>query len=309
MAQRGVMANIFWTIFILGACMYGAICLYLFFAQAKLIYYPNVPSRKLTANPGDAGLHYESVTLSTSDHVKLHGWFIPAQDEKGFLLFFHGNAGNISHRLDSLKIFHDLGLSVLIIDYRGYGLSQGSVSEHGTYLDAEAAWSYLTESRKIPAQEIVVFGRSLGAAVAANIAARNTPGALILESAFTSIPDMGAKLYPFFPVRVLSRFKYDTKKALQSVSCPVLIIHSRDDMIIPFDNGLQLYKSSSEPKRFLEIHGDHNGGFLESGKVYTDNIREFIAANLAAPELRKEEPAKDDGETTLLRSGVLVEGE
>ena len=180
--------------------MYGFICLYLFFVQARLIYYPNIPSRKLTASPSDIGLDYESVTLNTSDHVTLHGWFVPAPDRRGCLLFFHGNAGNISHRLDSLKIFHDLGLSVLIIDYRGYGKSQGSISEHGTYLDADAAWSYLTESRRIPAQEIVVFGRSLGAAVAANIASRKTPGALILESAFTSIPDMAAKLYPFLPV-------------------------------------------------------------------------------------------------------------
>jgi len=98
---------------------------------------------------------------------------------------------------------------------------------------------------------------------------------------------MGAKLYPFFPVRVLSRFKYDTRKSLQAVSCPVLIIHSRDDMTIPFDNGLQLYESSREPKQFLEIRGDHNGGFLESGKFYTDNIREFIAANFAAPDQGK----------------------
>jgi len=281
------MSNIFWTISILAAGMYGALCFYLFLVQDRLIYYPNVPSRELTASPADIGLHYKSVTLSTSDNVKLHGWFIPASAEKGTLLFFHGNAGNISHRLDSLKIFHDLGLAVLIIDYRGYGLSQGSISEQGTYLDAEAAWSYLTESRKIPAQEIVVFGRSLGAAVAANIASRKSPGVLILESAFTSIADMGAKLYPFFPVRFLSRFKYDTRKALRSVSCPVLIIHSRDDMTIPLDNGIKLYESLKEPKQFLEIRGDHNGGFLESGKVYADNIREFIAANLAAPEESK----------------------
>jgi fermentation-respiration switch protein FrsA (DUF1100 family) len=282
-----MMSNIFWTILILAAGMYGALCFYLFLVQDRLIYYPNVPSRELTASPADIGLHYKSVTLSTSDNIKLHGWFIPASAEKGTLLFFHGNAGNISHRLDSLKIFHDLGLAVLIIDYRGYGLSQGSISEQGTYLDAEAAWSYLTESRKIPAQEIVVFGRSLGAAVAANIASRKSPGVLILESAFTSIADMGAKLYPFFPVRFLSRFKYDTRKALRSVSCPVLIIHSRDDMTIPLDNGIKLYESLKGPKQFLEIRGDHNGGFLESGKVYADSIREFIAANLAAPEESK----------------------
>jgi fermentation-respiration switch protein FrsA (DUF1100 family) len=260
--------------------MYGALCLYLFLMQAKLLYYPNIPSRELTASPADINLDYKTVTLSTSDDVKLHGWFIPATNERGALLFFHGNAGNISHRLDSLKIFHDLGLSTLIIDYRGYGHSQGSISEHGNYLDAEAAWSYLTEARKIPAQEIVVFGRSLGAAVGAYIAAKQKPAALILESAFTSVPDMAARLYPFFPVRLLSRFHYNTEKSLLSVSCPVLIIHSPDDEIIPYENGRQLYKSAREPKSFLEIRGDHNQGFLMSGQVYRDGLREFIAASL-----------------------------
>ena len=142
------MSNIIWSITILAGGMYGALCLYLFLMQAKLLYYPNIPSRELTGNPADINLDYETITLRTSDNVNLHGWFIPAAHERrGTLLFFHGNAGNISHRLTSLKIFHDLGLSTLIIDYRGYGRSQGSISEHGTYLDAEAAWRYLIESK------------------------------------------------------------------------------------------------------------------------------------------------------------------
>jgi pimeloyl-ACP methyl ester carboxylesterase len=181
-----------WSALILAAVIYGAFCLVLFLTQAKLIFYPDIPSRQLAASPADIGLAYESVTLTTSDDVRIHGWFVPAPGAKGTLLFFHGNAGNISHRLDSLQIFHDLGLSCLIIDYRGYGRSEGAVSEQGTYLDAEAAWNYLAETRKIPAREIIVFGRSLGAAIAAYTASRHRPGALILESAFTSVPDMGA---------------------------------------------------------------------------------------------------------------------
>ena len=274
------MANIIWPVTILAAGMYGALCLYLFLMQAKLIYYPNIPSRNLTASPKDIGLAYESVSMVTSDGVMIHGWFVPAQQERGTLLFFHGNAGNISHRLDSIKIFHALGLSTLIIDYRGYGRSLGAISEQGTYLDAEAAWSYLTGTRNIAARQIVVFGRSLGAAIAAYIAAEQKPGGLILESAFTSVPDMAARMYPVFPVRLLSKFQYNTEKFLHSVSSPVLIIHSPDDEIIPYENGQKLFNSAREPKEFLKIQGGHNEGFLASGRAYGDGISNFIDASL-----------------------------
>ena len=273
------MPGIIGTFVFIIVAVYGSVCLYLFLMQGRMIFYP---TRKLQASPADIGLDYESVTLSTSDNVTLHGWFIPAPEARGTLLFFHGNAGNISHRLDSLKIFHNLGLATFIIDYRGYGRSQGSISEQGTYLDGEAAWGYLTHTRKIPAQQIIVFGRSLGAAIAAHVAAGHEPGGLILESALTSVPDMGVQLYPFMPVRLLSRFNYDTRKALFSVSCPVLIIHSPHDDIIPFEHGLRLYESARGAKSFLEIRGDHNEGFMMSGEVYTDGMREFIAASLAA---------------------------
>jgi len=287
------MLHIIWSITILAAGMYGALCLYLFFMQAKLLYYPDIPSRKLTASPRDIGLEYESISITTGDGTEIHGWFVPAQKERGTLLFFHGNAGNISHRLDSLKIFHDLGLATLIIDYRGYGRSQGAISEQGTYLDAEAAWNYLTNTRNIPARQIIVFGRSLGAAIAAYIAAGQKPAALILESAFTSVPDMAARLYPVFPVRLLSRFQYNAKKLLASVSCPVLIIHSPDDEIIPYDNAQELYDSAREPKTFLEIHGGHNEGFLVSGRRYIDGINSFIEASLSVPaENRKKSGAE-----------------
>ena len=271
--------------------MYGALCLYLYFMQAKLLYYPDIPSRDLTASPKDIGLEYESVSITTSDGVTIHGWFVPAQQGRGTILFFHGNAGNISHRLDSLKIFHDLGLSTLIIDYRGYGRSPGSISEQGTYRDAEAAWNHLTRTRRIPAGEIVVFGRSLGAAVGAHIAARQKPAALILESAFTSVPDMAARLYPVFPVRMLSRYQYNTVKSLLSVTSPVLIIHSPDDEIIPYDNGQILYNSAREPKHFLEIRGGHNEGFLASGRTYRDGIRSFIESSLSVPGQERKKAA------------------
>jgi len=272
-AERGEMLGIIGTALFIVVAVYGSFCLYLFLMQSRMIFYP---TGKHVASPADMGFAYESVSLTTSDQVKLHGWFIPVKDERGTVLFFHGNAGNISHRLDSLKIFHDLNLATLIIDYRGYGSSEGSISEQGTYRDGEAAWNYLTEIKKIPAGKIIIFGRSLGAAIAAYVAARNKPGGLILESAFTSVEDMGASMYPYMPIRLLSRYDYDTKKTLPAVSCPVMIIHSPYDELINFENGLKLYEIARPPKEMLKIRGGHNDGFLVSGKNYVAGIDRFI---------------------------------
>lgn len=274
-----------WSWLSLLAGVYVALMLAVLVFQPHLVYYPNLPSREIAATPERIGLSYESVKLITADGVNLDGWFVPARAEtigagpvsaRGVVLFFHGNAGNISHRLDSLKIFNDLGMATFIFDYRGYGRSQGTSSEAGTYADAEAAWRYLTEQRRIPAAQIVYFGRSLGAAVAAHLAMRHTPKALILESAFTSVPDLAAELYPFLPARWLARFDYDAESYLQSVSCPVLIVHSRDDEIIPFSHGQKLYAAAREPKRFLELRGGHNDGFLLSGRTYVDGLDAFL---------------------------------
>lgn len=268
----------FVPLFALGGAVYMLLCAYLFFMQSRMLYYPNLPSRKLRTTPAAIGLDYEPVTLTADDRVRLHGWFVPAEKQRAVLLFFHGNAGNISHRLDSLRIFHELGLSVLIFDYRGYGQSEGRPSEQGTYLDAEAAWRHLTVDRGIHPGNIVLFGRSLGGAVAAHQAAMDTPAGLILESVFTSVPDLAASYYRFIPVRLLSRFRYDTLAAVRMASCPVLIIHSPNDDIISYENGQRLYEAAEEPKTFLAIRGSHNEGFLASGSLYMNGLDVFIAS-------------------------------
>jgi fermentation-respiration switch protein FrsA (DUF1100 family) len=259
---------------------YVGIAVALFFAQSRLVHLPEIPGRTLTATPQTAGIDYQSVDIITADDVKLHGWFVTAEPARATLLFFHGNAGNISHRIDSLRIFHDLGLSTLIIDYRGYGQSEGKPSEQGLYADSEAAWRYLMSERGIPPRQIIIFGRSLGGAVAAWLAARHQPRMLILESTFTSAPDMAAELYPFLPTHLLTRLQYDTRSNLERVSCPVLIVHSRDDEIIPFQHGQRLYDTAREPKRLLEIRGDHNMGFLLDQVRYEAELAAFLEEHL-----------------------------
>jgi len=270
----------FLTLFIAAAGFYGLLALMLFLFQDRMVFLANLPGRALTATPQDAGFEYEDVTLETSDGVKLHGWYIPAAQASGVVLFLHGNAGNISHRLDSIAIFHELGLDTLIIDYRGYGRSEGKPSERGTYLDAEAAWHYLVNNRGVAAERIIVFGRSLGGAVAAWLANQYKPAALIIESSFSSALDMARKLYPFMPVRLITRLEYPVSEFVSGLRCPLLVIHSRDDEIIPFAMAEANYDSAAEPKSLLEIWGDHNNGFLLSRDRYLPGLNEFIQKNL-----------------------------
>jgi len=215
------------------------LCLLVYLFQDRLIYFP---SKRLLVTPADVGMSYEEVQIETADQLRLKGWYIKAEQPRATLLFFHGNAGNISHRLESIDIFLKLNLSVLIIDYRGYGHSQGKPSEYGFYQDALAAWDYLIRQGHSP-NEIILFGRSLGAAVAAYLGSKKKPAAIILESAFTSATDMARKYYPYLPVRWLLRVRYPIQEYVSAFESPVLIIHSPDDDIVPFVYARRLLES------------------------------------------------------------------
>lgn len=278
MMEKPETMNTVVSIVIMVAAVYAVILLALFFLQSRLIFFPEIPSRSLGPGPDAIGLAYENINLTTEDGIRLHAWFVPSPEPRGVVLFFHGNAGNISHRLDSLEIFNELGFSTLIFDYRGYGESEGKVTEPGTYRDAEAAWRYLIEQRGFAASQIVLFGRSLGAAVAAYLASHRDPAALIMESGFVSVPELAARLYPWLPARKLARFRYAAGDYLKAVSCPVLIAHSRDDEIIPYEQALALFEHAAEPKQLLTFRGGHNDGFLVSGRNYRDGIGSFLSS-------------------------------
>ncbi len=241
--------------------------------QSDYIYFPE---SLYLVDPSFLGLEFEEIVFETEDRIKLFGWYMPSQSTDSILLYCHGNAGNISHRLDTIKIFYDLGISVFIFDYRGYGKSEGQPTEHGTYEDAIAAWNYLTETRLVDPARVIIFGRSLGGSIAAWLAQDKLPAGLILESTFTSLADIAAKLYPYLPVRMLLLYSYNTFEYLSQVQCPVLIIHSRDDEIIPYEHAESLFDVTNEPKQFLEIIGSHNEGFITSGERYREGIESFI---------------------------------
>ena len=264
---------------------YGLLIAVVYLMQGRMLYLPGVPGRTLTMTPIDVGMDYQDVSIETADGVTLHGWFIVGRSSQ-VLLFFHGNAGNISHRLDSIRQFQKLGLSVLIIDYRGYGQSGGRTTERGIYCDAEAAWRYLTESRGISTSDIVIFGRSLGASAASWLAAQHQPLALIVESSFTSVPDIAQELYPWLPARWLSRFSHATRDYVRDVRCPVLVTHSRDDEIIPFNHGEAIFASANEPRTLLVLRGAHNDAFLQDEPAYIEGVRTFLTG-LSAPALQR----------------------
>ena len=255
---------------------------FVYLMQERLVFLSHLPGRALETTPAAIGLDYADVALETSDGVSLHGWHVVAPDTTGTVLFLHGNAGNISHRLDSIAVFVELGLDVLIIDYRGYGQSEGSTSEQGAYRDAAAAWQYLTRERGIAPREIAIFGRSLGGAIAAQLGATEESGALIIESSFTSAADMAAKLYPFLPVRRLLKFEFPVIEHVAVAKAPVLIVHSRDDETIPFAMGQALYEAAPQPKSFLELDGGHNTAFLLSRERYIDGLRRFLVDHMPA---------------------------
>jgi len=261
-------------VLVVAAC-YGLLVAVMYTMQSRMLYLTDVPERVLTMTPADVGMDYQDVSIETTDRVTLHGWFILGRSSR-VLLFFHGNAGNISHRLDSIRQFHDLGLSVLIIDYRGYGQSEGRTTERGIYRDADAAWRYLIEDRGAVASDIIIFGRSLGASVASRLAAQHQPLALVVESSFTSVPDIAQDLYPWLPVRWLSRLNHATRDYIKEVRCPVLVVHSRDDEIVPFHHAETIFASANEPRTLLAIRGTHNDAFLRDERTYTQGLRTFL---------------------------------
>jgi len=245
----------------------------LYIMQPKFLY---SPVREINFTPGDLGLDFEEVVFKSADGLQLSGWYVPAENSEGprlagtqfTVLFCHGNGGNIFHRLDSINIFQNLGLNCFIFDYRGYGNSKGKPSEAGTYLDAEAACDWLIKKKKISADNIIIFGRSLGGSIAAQLASKVKTRALVVEGTFTSYVDIGKKFYPYMPVRWFARFSYRTIDYIKNVHCPVMFIYSRNDEVVPFEFGLELYEAANEPKEFVEIFGSHNDGFLVSGEVY-----------------------------------------
>ncbi|MBI5431994.1 MAG: alpha/beta hydrolase [Planctomycetes bacterium] len=253
--------------------LYLAICAVAWSLEKKLVYFPG-PAPSTT--PRELGFEQQDVRVRTQDGLQLSAWFLPARAPRFAILVCHGNAGSIQDRIPKAEALLTYGASVLLFDYRGYGASEGDPDEPGTYRDAEAAYDAL--SALVPTLPIVVYGESLGGAVAIELARHRGVAALLLESTFTSLPDVGACAYPWLPVRWLASLRYDSLAKLPALECPILIAHSRDDEVVPYTQGEALYAAAREPKVFVETHGDHNAGGLLLDPAHEGVLADFLAS-------------------------------
>ena len=270
----------------LSAARVLAVVIVLYVSVGLLAKFTNVinhfiyfPERDIFQDPSDFGLEFEDVYLTTSDGVRIHGWFVPGSGGPT-LVWFHGNGGNISHRVDNIAgLNRRLGVSILIIDYRGYGLSEGSPTEQGTYLDAEAAVAHALSRPDVDPERVVLFGRSLGCAVAAEMAVRHDAYAVVLESPFTSVLAMARQAYPFLPgVGLLVGDMYDTLDKVARIDAPIMVLHGDSDEIVPFEMGREVFEAAPEPKRFYIIRGaGHNDTYAAGGASYLDALGSFLA--------------------------------
>lgn len=259
--------------------MYGMIVVAVAFpaTQRWLMFQPSLGGQYPEHTPADFGMAFEDLHLQAADGNLIHGWFVPAAEaEAPVVLFLHGNAGNIGLRLDHIQQLHRQGLAVLIIDYPGFGHSSGVPEETALNVSVRAAWDELMR-RGYAKNKVVVYGRSMGGPLAAILASDVQPGGLMLESTFTRVTDLAARLYPWLPVGLLMHYQLDTAEALSRVHCPVLVMHSPDDEIVPYQYGRKLYQQLNSQGEWFELAGGHNDAPWQAQPAYLPTVQQFVA--------------------------------
>lgn len=243
--------------------------------ESGLIYFP---SRDVLFTPENVHLEYEDIFMQTKDGVRVHAWYIPCQEATATMLWFHGNAGNIGDRVDHLKVYHNRWkVNQMIVEYRGYGKSEGRVSEEGTYEDGRAAVRYLTSEKGVSPDKLFIFGRSLGSAVAVQMALESPCAGLMLEAPFTSVRDMAKTHYPLLGHIYPLRIRYDSIGKLDRIHVPLLILHGDQDTIVPVEMGKRLFRAANEPKTYFTIrNAGHNDILIRMDKLYHETVQDFI---------------------------------
>jgi fermentation-respiration switch protein FrsA (DUF1100 family) len=261
-------------IIILGVIIFK---IYFIFLEQKSLYHPY---KEIPETPANLGSTYEETNFKTADGKLLNGWFVPAKDAKTTVLYCHGNAGNIYNRLHKVKFFHEMGVNFFIFDYRDYGKSIGKPSEQGLYKDAQAVYDYIVSRGDVDKNKIVVYGKSLGGPVAADLCLHREITTLILEGSFVSVVLRAQKLYPFLPMKFLITQKYDAMAKVKDIHIPKLIAYARQDEVISFRHGEVLFNAAADPKQFLSFDGSHNDDVYTTSIAYKDFLLNFIKLSL-----------------------------
>lgn len=254
---------------ILGAILISG---YIKYIEARSIFFPD---KAIYATPEAVNLAFEDIYFNTEDGLKINAWFVPYPRAEYTLLLFHGNAGNIADRLDKIRMLRDLGVNVFIMDYRGYGLSEGRPAERGLYLDASSAYRYLIDARQIEPERIILYGESLGTAVAVEQGSVSQVKGIILEGAFSCARDMAKTIYPFLPPALFSD-RFNSIGKIKKIKAPVLFLHSKEDEIVPWALARKLFAAANEPKYFSRLKGGHNTAFWDDREEYLSAISFFL---------------------------------
>ncbi len=259
------------------AAFYIIVCIYIYFVQDNMVFYP---TDDIAVTPEEVHLQYEEIFLKAGEKDSICAWFFSKEINyltHKTIIFADGNAGNMSYRLESVLFLNQIGANVLMFDYRGYWKSSGKPTENATYEDAMACYNWLIDVKGFKPENIIIFGRSLGGAVAVDLATKVKCGGLIVESSFTSAPEMAAHVFPFFPVRFLSKYKFDSINKIKNVNCQLLVTHSTEDDIIPFKMGQMLFDEAKEPKYFVQLSGGHNDREYLRDPAYIEAITKMTS--------------------------------
>lgn len=274
--RRGLMA-----VAVLAGVGYLTPVVYLMANEKRMVFQPDqFGGRAVVPLPDSLGLVANRVSFTSADGASITGVIIPVADSAAqWLLYLHGNAGNITSSVlpQFYARWHALGLNILAIDYRGFGESESRApDEKGAYADARAAYQWLRTTRGVPPERIILYGHSLGAGIATELALHVQAAALIVEGAFTSIPDLGAEIYPWLPVRLISSQRFENIEKIGHVAMPKLIMHASDDSIVPFMHGQRLFATARAPKEWVELKGGHISAFLRDSAHFWGHARGFV---------------------------------
>ena len=245
----------------------------LYFRQWSLVF---KPSHKMIGSPADLGMAFEEHYLKSKKNTKMHCWWIPGPTHAKAVIFFHNHRGNITYELKTVEFLHSLGSSVLAVDYPGYGKSDGRPGEKACYDTADAAWDFVCQEKGFASENVILFGQSLGSAVAAYLAAKYPCGGLVFQGGSTSIPDMAAHLYPVLAVRLFCHTRLNSLKFIARCQCPVLIFHSKSDELVPIRHAHRIYLKAPLPKKFVPLKGSHLSNEWRSNPLVRSCWKELL---------------------------------